>query len=124
MSAEFRITPCLWFNFNAEEAVAFYLSVFKTARITSTSHYGDHGPGPAGSVMTIAFEIDGQPFVALNGGPHYHFTPAISLMVKCDDPAESDDYWRRLTEGGKPSRGGWLTDRFGVSWQIPSRGFA
>ena len=124
MSAAFRITPCLWFNFNAEEAVAFYLSVFKSARITSTSHYGEHGPGPAGAVMTIGFEIDGQPFLALNGGPHYAFTPAISLMVRSDDQAESDYFWERLTEGGKTSQGGWLTDRFGVSWQIPSRAFA
>jgi len=115
------LTTCLWFNFNAEEAVAFYLSVFETARVTATARYGEHGPAPAGAVMTIAFEIDGQPMLALNGGPQFPFTPAISLIVQCDDQQEIDYCWRRLSDGGKAGRCGWLTDRFGVSWQIVPR---
>jgi len=115
------LTTCLWFNFNAEDAVAHYLTVFKTARVTATARYGEQGPGPAGAVMTMAFEIDGQPFLALNGGPQFPFTPAISLIVQCDDQAEIDYYWLGLSEGGQTGRCGWLTDRFGVSWQIVPR---
>ena len=116
-----RITPCLWFNFNAEEAVAHYLSVFEDSRITALTRYGEGQPGPAGAAMTIAFEIDGQSFLALNGGPQFPFTPAISLMVNCADQREIDGYWERLSEGGAKGRRGWLTDRFGVSWQIVPR---
>ena len=115
---EQKITPCLWFDFKAEEAVAHYLSIFKNGRVVTTSHYGEAGPGPKGAVMTILFEIEGQRFLALNGGPHFAFTPAISLIVDCADQAEVDLLWERLGEGGEPGRCGWLTDKFGVSWQI------
>jgi predicted 3-demethylubiquinone-9 3-methyltransferase (glyoxalase superfamily) len=115
---EQKITPCLWFNFNAEEAVAHYLSIFRQSRIVSTARYGDAGPGPKGAVMTLLFEIEGQRFLALNGGPQFAFTPAISLVVDCADQAEVDRLWERLGEGGKPGQCGWLTDKFGVSWQI------
>ncbi len=124
MTAAPRITTCLWFDFKAEEAVAFYLSVFTRAKMTATARYGEHGPGPVGAVMTIAFEIEGQPFLALNGGPQFPFTPAVSLIVNCDDQAEIDRYWARLSEGGKTGRCGWLTDRFGLSWQIVPRDVA
>jgi predicted 3-demethylubiquinone-9 3-methyltransferase (glyoxalase superfamily) len=115
---EQKITPCLWYDFNAEEAVAFYLSVFKNSRIVSTSHYGESNPSSKGKVMTILFEIDGQRLLALNGGPHYKFTPALSLMVNCDDQPEIDALWEKLAEGGGHVQCGWLTDKFGVSWQI------
>jgi predicted 3-demethylubiquinone-9 3-methyltransferase (glyoxalase superfamily) len=118
---EQKITPCLWFNFNAEGAVAHYLSVFRASRIVSTARYGDAGPGPKGAVMTILFEIEGQRFLALNGGPQFAFTPAISLIVDCADQAEVDRLWERLGEGGKPDQCGWLADKFGVSWQIVPR---
>ena len=113
-----KITPCLWFDMNAEEAVAHYLSIFESGRIVTTARYGGAGPGPVGSVMTILFEIEGQQFLALNGGPHFKFTPAISLIVDCATQAEIDDLWERLGEGGEPGQCGWLTDKFGVSWQI------
>ncbi len=116
--SEQKITPCLWFNFNAEEAVAHYLTIFATGRILSLSRYGDVGPGPKGAVMTILFEIAGQKYLALNGGPQFSFTPAISLIVDCETQDEVDRLWDGLGEGGKPGRCGWLTDRFGVSWQI------
>ncbi len=116
--SEQKITPCLWFDFRAEEAVAHYLSIFITGRIVTTSRYGEGGPGPAGAVMTILFEIEGQRFLALNGGPHFTFTPAISLIVACADQAEVDRLWEQLGTDGKPGRCGWLTDKFGVSWQI------
>ncbi len=115
---EQKITPCLWFNFNAEEADAHYLSIFKDGRIVSTARYGEAGPGPKGAVMTILFEIEGQRFLALNGGPQFAFTHAISLIVDCADQTEIDRLWERLGEGGKPGQCGWLTDKFGVSWQI------
>ncbi len=121
MSEKPRLTTCLWFDFNAEEAVAHYLSIFADGRITATARYGDAGPGPAGSVMTIAFEIAGQSCLALNGGPLFPFTPAISLVVNCDTQAEIDSYWERLSQGGAKGRCGWLTDRYGVSWQIVPR---
>ena len=95
-----KITPCLWFDMKAEEAVAHYLSIFKAGRIVTTARYGEAGPGPAGAVMTILFEIEGQRFLALNGGPHFKFTPAISLIVDCANQAEIDDLWDRLGEGG------------------------
>jgi predicted 3-demethylubiquinone-9 3-methyltransferase (glyoxalase superfamily) len=116
-----RITPCLWFDFNAEDAVAHYLSVFPDARVVKIARFGEGGPGPAGAVMTIALEIEGQKFLALNGGPQFQFTPAISLVVNCDSQAEIDRYWERLSEDGQKGRCGWLTDRFGVSWQIVPR---
>jgi predicted 3-demethylubiquinone-9 3-methyltransferase (glyoxalase superfamily) len=118
---EQKITPCLWFDFNAEEAVAHYLSIFPNSRIVSTARYGEFMPAHQGKVMTIVFEIGGQRFMALNGGPHYKFTPAISLMVNCDEQAEIDTLWERLAEGGEHVECGWLTDKFGVSWQIVPR---
>jgi len=119
--SEQKITPCLWFDFNAEDAVAHYLSIFANGRVLSTSRYGDAGPGPKGAVMTMLFEIDGQTFLALNGGPQFSFTPAISLIVDCQTQDEVDRLWERLGEGGKPSQCGWLTDRYGVSWQVVPR---
>lgn len=121
MTSAQKITPCLWFDFKAEEAVAHYLSIFKNGRIVSTTRYGAVGPGPAGAVMTILFEIDGQQFLALNGGPHFKFTAALSLIVNCDDQAEVDALWEKLSDGGAPGQCGWLTDKFGVSWQIVPR---
>ncbi len=116
--SEQKITPCLWFDFKAEEAVSHYLSVFKNGRIVSTARYGDAGPGRKGAVMTILFEIEGQRLLALNGGPQFAFTPAISLIVDCATQAEVDALWDRLGEGGAPGQCGWLTDKFGVTWQI------
>ena len=115
---EQKITPCLWFDFKAEEAVAHYLAIFQSGRVMASSRYGDDGPGKKGAVMTILFEIEGQTFLALNGGPQFPHTPAISLMFDCADQAEVDRLWERLCEGGKPGQCGWLTDKFGVSWQI------
>jgi predicted 3-demethylubiquinone-9 3-methyltransferase (glyoxalase superfamily) len=119
--SEQKITPCLWFDSNAEEAVAHYLSVFRNSRILSTTRYGDFAAGRNGAVMTILFEIDGQRLLALNGGPQYKFTPALSLMVNCDDQAEIDALWEKLAESGEHVQCGWLTDKFGVSWQIVPR---
>ncbi len=116
--SEQKITPCLWFNFNAEEAVAHYLSVFASGRIVSQSRYSGAGPGPEGAVMTVLFEVEGQSFLALNGGPQFPFTPAISLAVGCETQDEIDRLWERLGEGGKPGQCGWLTDKFGLSWQV------
>ncbi len=115
---EQKITPCLWFDSNAEEAVAHYLSIFPNSRILSTARDGEFAPDRNGAVMTIVFEIEGQRFLALNGGPHYKFTPALSLMVNCEDQAEIDALWEKLAEGGEHIQCGWLTDKFGVSWQI------
>lgn len=113
-----RITPFLWFDDNAEEAMQFYTSIFKNAKVGSVSRYGDAGPGPKGAVMTAAFELDGQEFIALNGGPHFKFTEAVSFVVNCTSQEEVDYYWQRLTAGGRESQCGWLKDRFGLSWQI------
>jgi predicted 3-demethylubiquinone-9 3-methyltransferase (glyoxalase superfamily) len=113
-----QITPFLWFDGNAEEAVNFYVSVFPNSKIKSTARYGDAGPGPKGSVMTMSFHLDGMDFVALNGGPHYKFTPAISFVANCETQEQVDHLWDNLVEGGKPMACGWLTDRFGLSWQI------
>jgi predicted 3-demethylubiquinone-9 3-methyltransferase (glyoxalase superfamily) len=121
MTDEQRITPCLWFNFNAERAVAHYCAIFNDARIERIARYGPGQPGPDGAVMTILFTIEGQSFLGLNGGPQFPFTPAISLIVNCDDQAEVDGYWERLSEGGAKGPCGWLTDKFGVSWQIVPR---
>jgi predicted 3-demethylubiquinone-9 3-methyltransferase (glyoxalase superfamily) len=118
MPIEQRITPFLWFDHQAEEAANFYVSIFKNSRIKSVARYGDSGPGPKGSVMTVGFELDGQPFTALNGGPIYKFNEAISLVVHCETQAEVDYYWDKLTAGGQAVQCGWLKDRFGLSWQI------
>jgi predicted 3-demethylubiquinone-9 3-methyltransferase (glyoxalase superfamily) len=117
-----RITPFLWFDSNAEEAVEFYLSVFKNSRRLDTMPANDHGHMPKGKVLTIAFELDGQKFVALNGGPLFRFTEAISFVVRCDTQQEVDEYWSKLSAGGEESQCGWLKDKFGLSWQIvPAR---
>jgi len=121
MTPQQRVTPCLWFNFNAEEAVARYCAIFRDARIETIVRYGPDQPGPEGAVMTILFTIEGQSFLALNGGPQFPFTPAISLIVNCDDQEEVDLYWARLSEGGAKGPCGWLTDKYGVSWQIVPR---
>lgn len=113
-----KIHPMLWFDTQAEEAAEFYTSLFPDSRITDVTRFGEGSPGTAGTVMTVAFELAGQRFTALNGGPEFHFTEAISLYVDCADQAEVDRLWERLTEGGEPSQCGWLKDRFGVSWQI------
>ena len=113
-----KITPFLWFDNQAEEAMNFYLSIFKNSKIMSVSRYGDAGPGPKGSVMTATFQLDGQEFIALNGGPHFKFTEAISLFVKCQTQQEVDDFWEKLSQGGQKSQCGWLKDKFGLSWQI------
>ena len=114
-----KITPFLWFDNNAEEAVQFYTSIFRNSKILQTSRYPEGAPGPKGSVMTMKFELNGQEFIALNGGPHFKFTPAVSLFVSCDSQEEVDRYWSAfLAGGGKASRCGWLEDKFGLSWQI------
>jgi predicted 3-demethylubiquinone-9 3-methyltransferase (glyoxalase superfamily) len=119
-----KITPFLWFDNKAEEAVIFYISIFKNSRIVSVTHYGEEGAEasgrPKGTVMTVAFQLDGQEFVALNGGPHFKFTEAISFVVNCDSQDEVDYYWENLSEGGdeKAQQCGWLKDKYGVSWQI------
>ena len=113
-----KITPFLWFDNNAEEAVNFYTSIFKNSKVGNISRYGDAGPGPKGSVMMATFEIEGQEFMALNGGPHFKFTEAISLFVNVDTQQEVDDLWEELSAGGQKSRCGWLKDKFGLSWQI------
>jgi predicted 3-demethylubiquinone-9 3-methyltransferase (glyoxalase superfamily) len=113
-----KISPFLWFNDNAEEAMKFYVSIFKNSRIVHVSRYGDAGPGPKGQLMTATFELEGQQFMALNGGPMFQFTPAISLFVSCETQAEVDELWEKLSAGGSPDRCGWLKDKFGLSWQI------
>lgn len=114
-----KITPFLWFDDNAEEAVELYVSTFKNSKIISVSRKsGDAGPGTAGAIMSVTFELEGQPFMALNGGPHFTFSPAISLFVSCETQAEVDQLWKDLAEGGEPQECGWLRDKFGVSWQI------
>jgi len=121
MATQAKITPCLWFDGNAEEAVRFYTSVFKNSRIVKTSYWGDTGPGPKGSVLTIIFELDGQEFMALNGGPQFKFNEAISLMVNCDTQSEVDGLWAKLGAGGKEVECGWIKDRYGLAWQIVPR---
>jgi predicted 3-demethylubiquinone-9 3-methyltransferase (glyoxalase superfamily) len=117
-----KIITFLWYNDNAEEAINFYTSIFKNSHIKSINKYGKAGPGPEGSVMSATFEIEGQEFYALNGGPQFKFTPAISLFVNCNSQAEVDELWEKLSEGGEKSRCGWLVDKFGLSWQIvPTR---
>ena len=113
-----KITTFLTFDGRAEEAVEFYTSIFDNSRITSTRRYGDAGPGPKGSLLTATFELEGQEFMALNGGSSFEFSHGISLFVGCETQEEVDDLWERLSEGGEPGPCGWLTDKFGVSWQI------
>jgi predicted 3-demethylubiquinone-9 3-methyltransferase (glyoxalase superfamily) len=113
-----KIVPNLWFDTEAEEAANFYISVFTNSKITNVSHYGDAGPGPAGTVLTVDFELEGQRFTALNGGPEFKFNEAISLLVNCETQDEVDELWERLSEGGQTQQCGWLKDKYGVSWQI------
>lgn len=120
------ITPCLWFDDQAEEAAKFYVSIFKNAKVTSITRYGEAGARasgrPKGSVMTVTFEIEGQEFVALNGGPMFKFTEAISLMVRCETQKDIDDMWNKLSDGGEEGPCGWLKDKYGLSWQIVAPG--
>jgi predicted 3-demethylubiquinone-9 3-methyltransferase (glyoxalase superfamily) len=113
-----KIKPFLWFNGQAEEAATYYTSVFKDSKILKTTYYSDAGPGPKGSVLTVEFEIDGLHLVALNGGPQYKFTEAVSFAVMCDSQKEVDELWAKLTAGGEPGQCGWLKDKFGLSWQV------
>jgi len=113
-----KISPFLWFDGNAEEAVNFYVSIFKDAKILNLSRYGEAGPGPKGTVMSATFQLHGQEFIALNGGPHFKFTPAISFFVHCQTQEEVDELWEKLSAGGRKDRCGWLTDKYGLSWQI------
>ena len=113
-----KITPFLWFDGKAEEAMNFYVSVFKNSKIVRVSRYGEAGPGPKGTVMSATFQLDGQDFFALNGGPQFAFTPAISFFVNCETQQEVDEMWERLSEGGEKGRCGWLKDKFGLSWQV------
>ncbi len=118
MAARQKITTFLWFDKEAEEAARFYTSIFPDSKILAVSRYGDAGPGPKGTPMTVEFQLAGQRFLALNGGPHFKFTEAISLLVDCETQEEVDDLWRKLTSGGQEAPCGWLKDRFGLSWQI------
>jgi predicted 3-demethylubiquinone-9 3-methyltransferase (glyoxalase superfamily) len=118
MASKQKITPFLWFDNRAEEAVNFYVSIFKHSRVIGISRYGEAGPGPKGTVMTATFELEGQEFMALNGGPEFKFTEAISFFVNCETQAEIDELWEKLSAGGEKGPCGWLKDRYGVSWQI------
>ena len=113
-----KITPFLWFNNQAEEAMNFYVSIFKNSKVEKVTRWGEGGPAPAGTVMKAAFRLDGQEFTALNGGPQFTFTPAVSFVVHCDNQQEIDEYWAKLLEDGRADRCGWLQDRFGLSWQV------
>jgi predicted 3-demethylubiquinone-9 3-methyltransferase (glyoxalase superfamily) len=113
-----KITPFLWFNDKAEEAMNFYVSIFKNAKAVTVTRYGDTGPGPKGTVMTAVFQLEGQQFIALNGGPQFTFSPAISFVVNCETQPEVDELWEKLSAGGRTDRCGWLQDQFGLSWQI------
>lgn len=113
-----KITPFLWFDGKAEEAMNFYVSIFKNSKVGSITRYGEAGPGPKGTAMIATFQLEGQDFIALNGGPQYTFTPAISLFVDCKTQQEVDELWEKLSEGGKTDRCGWLRDKYGLSWQI------
>jgi predicted 3-demethylubiquinone-9 3-methyltransferase (glyoxalase superfamily) len=116
------IVPNLWFDTQAEEAAAFYTSIFRNSRIANVARYTEAGPRPAGTVMTVEFELDGQRFVAINGGPQFEFSEAVSLQVMCETQEEIDYYWERLTEGGEEGPCGWLRDRYGLSWQVTPSG--
>ena len=113
-----KITPFLWFATQAEEAASFYVSNFENSRVKAVSRYGEAGPGPKGTAMTVQFELDGREFLALNGGPRYTFTPAISFVINCETQKEVDHYWNALSAGGREDQCGWLTDKFGLSWQV------
>ena len=113
-----KITPFLWFNDQAEEATNFYVSIFKNSQVVRVTRNGEGGPGPKGSVMSTTFQLDGQEFYALNGGPMFTFTPAISFFIHCETQAEIDEFWEKLSAGGTQERCGWLKDKFGVSWQV------
>ncbi len=113
-----KITPFLWFDDKAEEAMNFYVSIFQNSKAVSITRYGDEGPGPKGAVMTATFQLDGQEFIALNGGPHFKFTEAISFVINCKTQQEVDHFWEKLSESGEESRCGWLKDKYGVSWQV------
>lgn len=116
-----KISPFLWFDNQAEEAANFYVSVFENSKVKKITRYGETGPGPNGSVMTVEFQLDGQDFIALNGGPHFKFTEAISFSVDCGTQEEVDHFWEKLSAGGEKSRCGWLKDRYGLSWQVNPR---
>jgi predicted 3-demethylubiquinone-9 3-methyltransferase (glyoxalase superfamily) len=116
-----KITPFLWFDGKAEEAANFYVSIFKNSKIENVTRYGDAGPGPKGSAVIVGFQLEGQKFTALNGGPQYNFSPAISFYVDCETQTEVDDLWERLSADGKTMQCAWLTDKFGVTWQIVPR---
>jgi predicted 3-demethylubiquinone-9 3-methyltransferase (glyoxalase superfamily) len=116
-----KITPCLWFDTQGEDAAKLYTSVFPNSRIVEIARYGSAGPGPEGTVMTVSFELDGKPFLALNGGPEYTFSEAVSFQIDCADQAEVDHYWEKLSDGGEEGPCGWLKDLFGLSWQIVPR---
>jgi predicted 3-demethylubiquinone-9 3-methyltransferase (glyoxalase superfamily) len=113
-----KITPFLWFNGQAEEAARLYTSLFKNSKIGSVARYGEAGPGPKGTAMSVTFELDGQEFIALNGGPQFTFSPAVSFLVSCETQEEVDRLWEKLSEGGQKQRCGWLQDKYGLSWQI------
>jgi predicted 3-demethylubiquinone-9 3-methyltransferase (glyoxalase superfamily) len=113
-----KISPFLWFDSQAEEAARFYVSIFKNSKVGAITRYGDAGPGPKDSVMTVEFELDGQKFIALNGGPQFKFTEAVSLSVSCKTQREVDDYWEKLSRGGEEGPCGWLKDKYGLSWQV------
>ena len=121
MATQQKITTFLWFDRNAEEAANHYVSIFKNSKILNLARYGEAGPGAVGSVMVVDFQLEGQEFAALNGGPQFKFTEAISLVVNCDSQEEVDDLWKKLSAGGAPSQCGWLKDKFGLSWQIVPR---
>ena len=113
-----KITPFLWFDGHAEEAMNFYVSIFKNSKVLEVTRYGEAGPGPKGTVMSATFQLEGQNFYALNGGPQFSFTPAISFFVNCQSQQEVDELWEKLSEGGQKERCGWLKDKYGLSWQI------
>src|SRR6266487_5635425 len=113
-----KIVPFLWFDHQAEEAMNFYVSILKHSKVVSVTRYGEAGPGPKGAVMVATFQLEGQDFYALNGGPQFTFTPAISLFVNCETQKEVDELWEKLSQGGEPNQCGWLRDKYGVSWQI------
>ncbi len=113
-----KITPSLWFDTNAEDAANFYVSLFPDAKITNINHFGEGGPLPKGTVLTVTFTLFGQEFVALNGGPYFKFTPALSFVINCETQQEIDHYWEQLSAGGQEQQCGWLTDKYGLSWQI------
>jgi predicted 3-demethylubiquinone-9 3-methyltransferase (glyoxalase superfamily) len=113
-----KITPFLWFDSQAEEAANFYVSIFKNSKVVSIARYGKSGPGPEGAAMTVEFQLDGQKFMALNAGPRFKFTEAISFVINCETQQEVDEYWEKLLEGGEESMCGWLKDKYGLSWQV------